>query len=142
MHLCHKLAVTLCEVVVYGYDMHSLACKRIKIRGESGNESFTFTRFHFCDTALMQYDAADDLYRVVADADNSCRSLTAYRKSIWQYLIQSLAVCEALLQYACLRLKLLVAHSAVFIGKVEHGLLYGLDALQLFGRVGSEYRFK
>ena len=61
MHFAHPLGVALCKIIVYGYDMHPFPRKRVEVCGQRGNECFSFTRAHFCDTPLVQTDTADDL---------------------------------------------------------------------------------
>ena len=72
VYLCHQLAVALCEVVVDCNDVYALSGKAVQVGRESGNESFTLTGLHLCDSALVKHDTTDDLNGVMADSDNSC----------------------------------------------------------------------
>ena len=47
IELAHPLTVTLCKIVIDGYDMHTFARKSIKVCRKGCNQSFTFTCFHF-----------------------------------------------------------------------------------------------
>ena len=138
VHLCHQLAVALCEVVVDGDDVHALTGESVKVGRQGGNESFTLTGLHLCDTALVEHDTADDLDRVMTNADNSCGSLTADSESVRQYLVESFAGSEPVLEDTGLRLELALAHSGILVREVEHCLLYRLYAPEFLGGIGAE----
>ena len=71
----------------------------------------------------MQYYAADDLYGVRLDADNTPHCLTAYRESVGKDIFKGLTLRETCFQHACLALQLLVGHSLIHRLAVEDCLL-------------------
>ena len=97
MHFTHPLRVSLCKVIVYGDDMHALARKRVQIRGKGGNERFTFTRFHFGDTSLMQTYAADYLNVEVLHTQNTPARLSQSRECVEQNIVERFALCKSVL---------------------------------------------
>ena len=64
--LPHPFRVTLCEIVVHGYDMHALAFDGVEIGGERCHQSLAFTGAHFGDFAAVEHDAAHHLHVEVA----------------------------------------------------------------------------
>ena len=61
----HPLGVTLCQIVVDGYDVDTVAGERIEKHRKGGNECLALTCRHLGDLALMQDDTAEDLYVIV-----------------------------------------------------------------------------
>ena len=88
-HLAHFLRLELSKIVVYCYNVNALSCKGVSISRQTGNESFTFTCFHFGDTSLMKNDSTDYLNRVRLFAKHSERSFTANRKGVRKNVIKS-----------------------------------------------------
>ena len=56
-HLAHFLRLELSQIVVYSNNVNALSRKGVSISRQTGNESFTFTCFHFGDTSLMKNDS-------------------------------------------------------------------------------------
>ena len=52
--------------------LNALAGKGVEIAGQGGDEGFAFAGLHFCDLALMENDAADELDVEVAHLDGAC----------------------------------------------------------------------
>ena len=92
VQLAHPLGVTLGQVVVDGDNVYAAACQRVQISGQGRHKGFTFTGLHFRNTALMQYNAADDLDGEVLHTQHTPGSLTADGKCVRQNVVQSLAV--------------------------------------------------
>ena len=65
MHLPHPLSVTLCQVIIHRYNLHTLAGQSIQVGGAGGNQCFSFTRFHLSNTSLMKDNTTDELYRIM-----------------------------------------------------------------------------
>ena len=61
----HPFWVTLSQVVIDRYDVYTITCQGIQEYGESTYEGFTFTRCHFGNLTLVQYDTTKQLYIVV-----------------------------------------------------------------------------
>ena len=78
----HPFGVTACKIIVDCYDMYTLACKTVKVCRKCSNQSFTFTCFHFGDSALMKYDTTYNLYRIMFHTKYTPSTLSAYSKSI------------------------------------------------------------
>ena len=95
----HPFRVTLCQVVINCDNMNAFSFQRIQICRESSNQGFTFTGFHFGDSALMKCDTTDNLYLEVLHSDASPRCLSAHRKSLRQDVIQSFAVCNPFFEF-------------------------------------------
>ena len=108
IYLSHPLRVTLCQVVVDGYNVHAFAFQRVKIRRQCGNQSLTFACLHLGDTSLMKGYTADYLHLEMLHAYASCRRLSAHSKSLNQYIVQGLACCQSFLELGCLALKFLI----------------------------------
>ena len=53
---------------VYRYYVYAFARERVEVCGQCFNESFTFTRFHFRNSALVKQNTAYQLYSVGAFA--------------------------------------------------------------------------
>src|SRR5262245_5502166 len=89
MDLAHPLCVARREVVVHGYNVNAApARQRIQVSRQSGDESFTFTRAHLRDLALMQNDAADHLHVEMAHAGRTDTSLSNHGKRFRKDLIE------------------------------------------------------
>ena len=114
--LTHPFRVTLCQIIIDRNHVNALALERIQIGRQRRDQRLSFTGFHLGDAALMQNDAADDLYLEMLHADTSPRRLTADRKRLRQKVIQRFAACETLLELRRLGLQL-------FIGQCCHLIL-------------------
>ena len=130
--LAHPFAVTLCKVIVNGNYVNALALKRIKICRQGCHKGFTFTCFHFRNSALVQNDAADYLHIKVLHSKHSPCAFSANCESIRQNIIKRFACCKPVFQNLSLGNKLFVAHFAIFIFKRHNlvcGFLYSLNFL-------------
>ncbi len=97
MDFTHPLGVALCKVVVDRYDMHALARQRVQICGKGGNESFTFTRFHFRDTPLMQAYTADYLHVEMLHSQNAPARFPECGERVEHYIVKTFAFCKPFL---------------------------------------------
>ena len=61
----HPFRVTLCEVVVHGHHVHTVAAKCVEEHRERTHEGFTFTGSHFGNLTLVKHDTTDELHVVV-----------------------------------------------------------------------------
>ena len=66
----HPLGVALCEVVVDGHHVNTIAGKGIEEHRESSHECLTFTGSHLGNLALMEHNAADELHIIVHHIPN------------------------------------------------------------------------
>ena len=139
--LAHPLGVTACEVIVDSNDVHTLACKTVKVCRKSSNKSFTFTCFHLGNSALMKYDTADNLYRVMLHTKHSPCALSAYSKGIGQDVVCGFAVCKTLLENCGLVFELAFAHSRILILKCKHLVTNRLDSFKFFFTVIAKQGF-
>jgi hypothetical protein len=62
--------------------------ERIQVSRQGSDERFTFTRSHLCDFALVQHEAADQLYVEVTHASRADTRLANDGKSLRQKLIE------------------------------------------------------
>ena len=76
----HPFGVAAGEVIVDGDDVHALACERIQIGGQGGDERFSFARLHFGDFALVQDHAADELNVEMAHAERAAARFADQRE--------------------------------------------------------------
>ena len=58
----HPLGVALCQIVVHGYHVHTVAGKGIEEDGQGGGKGLTLTSEHLGNLALMQDGTAEELY--------------------------------------------------------------------------------
>ena len=75
--------------------MHALAGQRVQVRGERGDEGLALTGLHLGDTALMQYDTADELHVEMAHAHRTGSRLTHHGEGFRQQVIEGLPLLEA-----------------------------------------------
>ena len=61
----HPFRVTFGQVVVYGYDMHTITCQRVQEYRQGCHQCFTFTGRHFRNLTFMQNDTTEQLDIVV-----------------------------------------------------------------------------
>ena len=131
VNLAHPLAVSFCQIVVDGDDVHALARNGIQICRQRCHERFAFTGFHFRNTALMQHNAADDLYAVMAHAEHAPSSLSHGGKCFRQQIIQRLAFLIALSEFVGLSAQLRVCQLLVFLLQRIDFVRNRTDALEL-----------
>ena len=81
--------VTLCEVVVYSYNMNTFSCQGIEICWKKSDEGFTFTSLHLGDVAFMECDTTDELNIEVAHLKDAAACFADKCKSVWKNLIKS-----------------------------------------------------
>lgn len=132
VNLTHPLGVTLCKIIVYGDNMHTLTGKCIKISRESSNESFTLTCLHLGNSALMKNDTADKLYLKVFHSEYTPACLTAYGKSIRKNVIKSFSVCKSFLKDRSLSCEFLIVHILILGLKVKNFVDCFAEFLYLF----------
>ena len=139
MYLSHPLGITLCQIVVDGNNMDTLAFQRIQIGRKSGHQGLTFTGTHLCDTSLMQDDTTDQLYSVVLHVQNTLCSLSYGCIRLRKQIIQRLSIVQTHLVFVGLAAQFL-------IGKCLHrrteclDLVHqGLNTLQFSGTVRAKY---
>ena len=108
--IAHPFAVTLCEIIVNGNDMYTVARKRVEVCGKGSHKGFTFTRFHFGDSALMKHDTADKLNVVMALAENSPRCFSYRRERFGKDIVERFALCQSALEDFGLSLKSRFVH--------------------------------
>ena len=84
----HPFHVAARKVVVDGNDVNALPVERVQVRGERGDERFTFARHHFGNFALVQGYAADELYVVVAQPGRAAAGFAANGKRLFQNIVE------------------------------------------------------
>ena len=114
MYLAHPFRVAAGEVVVDGDDVHALAGEGVEVGGQRGDERLALARLHLGDAALVQADAADDLYMIVFEFEYPPCGLAHDGEGVVQDVVQRLALCEAAFERIRLRAQLRVRHRGVF----------------------------
>ena len=141
MDFAHPLAVSLGQVVVNGDDVDTPARQRVEVGGEGCHQGLAFTGLHLRDAALVEHDAAHQLYPVGTQAQHPVCGLPHGGESLRQDVVQGFAIGKALLELRRFGLELGVRHGLVLVG---HGLDLvhdGVDGLELPGAVVSEQCF-
>ena len=128
MHLPHPVRVTAGQIVIDRHNMHALAFERIQIGGQSRNQRLSFTGFHFCDSPLMQDNAADYLHTEVLHVEHPSGRLSDRRISVHQNIVQRTAFRQ-------LPLKMIGSLSQLGVRFLPHFLLQCHDGIDL--RVNS-----
>ena len=142
VHLAHPLGVALGKIVVDGDDVDSLARQGVQIGGEGGHQGLALAGAHLRDTALVQDDAADELYPVGAHSKNTPGGLPAGGEGLGQDVVQRLAVCQTLLELGGLGLELGVGQRLVLLLQPLDLIYKGEDCLDLPLGAGPENLFK
>ena len=113
----HFLTVAARKIIVDCYDMNTVTCKRVEVCRESCNESFTLTGLHFCNSALMEHDTAEQLHVEGSLSKHTPVSLSYRRKCIGKNIVKRFACRKSFLKCRCYCLQLLVGHSRIFISQ-------------------------
>ena len=98
-------AVAAGKVVVDGDDVHAFAGQGVQVHRQGGDQSFAFTGAHFGDFALVQHDAANHLYVVVAQAKDALARFAHHGEGFGQELVEGFAFGEAFAEFGGFRLK-------------------------------------
>ena len=85
---CHPLGVAFRQVIVHCDQMDALAFERVEIHGQRGDERLPFARLHLSDLALLEDDAADELFVEVAQTDAAAGGLTHGGEGLRQKIVQ------------------------------------------------------
>ena len=99
MDLTHPFSITLCQVIINGNDVNTLAFQCIQVCRKSRYQGLTFTGTHLSDTALMKDDTTHQLYTEMLHTKHSLTSFTYNRKSFRQEVIQGLTFCQTILEF-------------------------------------------
>ena len=99
--LSHPLGISLRQIVVDGDDMNTLTFQRIQIGRQRCHQGLTFTGLHLGNPALMQGDAADNLYFERLHSHASPCSLPAHSEGFHQQIIQGFPLCQPLFEFRC-----------------------------------------
>ena len=142
VHLAHPLRVALGQIVVDGDDVDAFARQGVQIGGESGHQRLALAGAHLCDAALVQDDAADELYPVGAHPKDAPGGLTAGGEGLGQDVIQRLAVGKALLELGGLGLELGVSQRLILLLQPLDLVHKGEDRLDLPLGAGPENLFE
>ncbi|KAF1057264.1 MAG: hypothetical protein GAK45_02501 [Pseudomonas citronellolis] len=129
----HPVGVTASQVVVDRDHMHALAGQRIQVDRQGTDQGLAFTGTHFCDHALVQGHATDQLDIEVAHAHDTLAGLTGHGEGFGQQLVEGFAFGQALFELCGLATQLLVGegHHLLFEGidgadRLEHALDFTL----------------
>ena len=88
INLSHPLRVAPGKVIIDGHNMDTTARQSIQINRERRDKRFAFSRFHFCNAALMQHHAADQLNIEMALTQRTPCSFPHGRKGWHKQIIQ------------------------------------------------------
>ena len=109
MDFSHPFCVTVCQVIIDGYNVHALSFQGIQIGRKSRHQSLSFTGLHLCDTALVKNDTADQLYPVMFHAKDTLRGLPDSGKCFRQKIIQGFSFLKTVFIFSSLSSKLIIA---------------------------------
>ena len=98
VHLAHPLSITLCQIIVDRYNLHTLAAQRVQVGRTGGYQRLAFTSTHLSYTALVKHDAANELYREMLHIQGSFCRLTDSGKCLRQNVIQCFAPSQSFLK--------------------------------------------
>ena len=137
-YLTHFLRLCLCKIVIDCYDMDAVTVKCVYIGCTAGNESFSFTCSHLCDTSLMKHRCTDYLHGIGLFAQNSpCRF--SYRgKCLGEYIIKGFSLFKSSLELRGLGFQLPFGKSLVFLVKRKNLFEYRVYLFQLSFAVITE----
>ena len=138
IELTHPLGVTLCKIIINGYDMNAFSRKRVKICRKGRNEGLTFTRFHFTDTSLMKHDTTDYLNGEMAHTEYAVACLSASGKGFGKNIVKRLSVFKSIFKLPRLSFKVFIRQSSVLFLKFKDLFLKRKDSFNLFFAVISE----
>ena len=62
---CFPGAVTLGQIVVYGYKVHTISRKGIQIKWQRCDQRFSFTCLHFSNFSFVKYHATNELHVIM-----------------------------------------------------------------------------
>ena len=125
----HHLGVALCQVIVNGDDVDTLAIKGIEVGRQQRGQGLALTGAHLGDVAEVQGRTAHDLHAVVLLIEDAPGSLTDGGKSLEQDVIHLFAVSQASLELVGLCLKLVVRKLRVLILKGNYIVCHFAQAL-------------
>ena len=112
MNAAHPFRIAAGQIIVDGDDVNALACERVEVAGQRGDQRFAFAGFHFGDAAAMERDAADELDVEVAHVEHAAAGFAANGEGFNQHVVEGVAVGDALLEFGgFLRL---IRHRTVF----------------------------
>src|SRR3989338_1673493 len=94
INLPHPNRVSSRKIVVDGYHMDSFARNGVKVRRQSGNQSFSFARPHLGDFSLMQNNSAQKLDVKMSLAERSSGRFSYRRKRFRQNFVQRLSAVK------------------------------------------------
>ena len=103
VNLTHLIRVTLCQIVIDCNNVYPFAFQRIQVCRQCCHQCFTFTGFHFRDSALVHDDTAHQLYGEMFHIQHMStgRCFSYHCICFRQDIIQCFAVCQTILEFLC-----------------------------------------
>ena len=138
VYFAHPFRVALGKIVVYRDNMDALTGQCIQIGRKSRHQRFSFTGFHFGDSALVQDNSAHELYREVFHAQNAPGSFPADSKGFRQNIIGCFAVFQAFFKFIGFFPQLGVGHCGVGVLHGKDLVHSGFDSFDFPGRIIPE----
>ena len=136
VQLSHPLRVTLCEVVIYCDNMHTLARNCVQISRQRCDKRLTFTCLHFSYVSAVEHYAADQLHLEVLHAKRPPRRLTAHGKGFYHHIVEAFALFVSLSELCCFCAQLLVGESLHLRLECQYVLYLGVNLFNLlFARI-------
>jgi len=80
------------QVVVDGDDVDALACERVQVSGQGGDQRLAFTGAHLGDLAAVQDDAADQLHVEVAHVEEAAAGLADHGEGFDEQVVEGRAL--------------------------------------------------
>ncbi len=136
--LAHPLRLVLGQVIVDGDHMDTFPGQGVEVAGQDGHQGLAFTGLHFRDPALVQHDAADELDRVGAHAQNPVRSFPDGGEGLGQQVVQGFPLGQAVFKFLGLAPEGFLRKISIFTFQPQDLVHHGLDLFQLPLRPGAE----
>ncbi len=118
----HPLGVTLCQIVVDGHHVNTVACEGVEEYRQCGNKSLTLTGCHLGNLSLMKHAASEELHIVVNHFP-----LQVIASGCPVIVVESLVSvdCHKVVLWVCCQLTVEVVgcHHSVFVGGKTLGCL-------------------
>ena len=119
------LRITLRQIIVDGDHVNAFAGQRIQIGRQRCGQRFTFTGTHFCNTAVVENHAAQQLNVKVTHAEDAFTGFTHDGKGFRDQALQGFAFFQASAELSGFPFQFVV-------GQFFHGRFHGVDHVDGF----------
>ena len=120
--VAHPLALKFGQIIVDGDDVDAFAGQGVQVGGQGGGVGLALAGLHFGDAALMQTDAAHDLYGEQALAVHPPDRFPEGREGVGQNIVHGFAFVQPFFQNGGLPLQLLIGKAFVFVFQSQNAV--------------------